>query len=153
VPRDMDKQKAAKKRWRVANHDKVRVQIATWRTNNSEKRAAQNSRRLEKLRRRSLEWRQQHPGYAQRLNIKSVYGISVEDRDRLFDLQGRCCAACGSPDPRFSRGWHIDHDHSKKKGDSGFIRGVLCFPCNQAANRHHTPASLRALADYIEKRQ
>lgn len=82
-----------------------------------------------------------------------MYGIDLAGRVALFEAQGSCCAGCGRTDPKNKRGWQLDHDHTKKKGDIGFIRGILCFPCNQAANKHHTPQTLRSLADYLEARQ
>jgi hypothetical protein len=87
--------------------------------------------------------------YSERDSIR-MYGIGLSARYALFTAQGFCCASCKSPDPKCKNGWCIDHDHTKQKGDLGFIRGILCFPCNQAANKHHTPQSLRALADYLE---
>jgi len=39
-----------------------------------------------------------------------------------------------------------DHEHL-----TGTFRGWLCRPCNLAATKHHTPALLRALADYLEQ--
>jgi hypothetical protein len=39
-----------------------------------------------------------------------------------------------------------DHEHL-----TGTFRGWLCAPCNLAATKYHTPALLRALADYVER--
>jgi Recombination endonuclease VII len=39
----------------------------------------------------------------------------------------------------------LDHEHLTHT-----FRGWLCQPCNRAASKHHTPESLRALADYLE---
>jgi hypothetical protein len=36
------------------------------------------------------------------------------------------CAICGRPEPE-DGSLHVDHDH-----ETGAVRGLLCFPCNQA---------------------
>ena len=36
------------------------------------------------------------------------------------------CAICGRPEPE-GGSLHVDHDH-----ETGAVRGLLCFPCNQA---------------------
>jgi hypothetical protein len=56
--------------------------------------------------------------------IKKLYGLTIEDRDAMFEIQGEACALCRSPEPR-GGGWHIDHDHV-----SGKPRGILCGTCN-----------------------
>ena len=43
----------------------------------------------------------------------------------LTRIQGGRCAMCGEPAPRVG-----DHDH-----DTGFVRGLLCTPCNNRAKR------------------
>ncbi len=58
------------------------------------------------------------------------YGITTDEWEVLFDSQGRLCACCGINKPGSHGRWVTDHDHTKKKGDAGFIRGILCSPCN-----------------------
>jgi hypothetical protein len=60
-----------------------------------------------------------------RSSIKRKYGISLEEWERIFELQGRKCACCGSSEPRSEKGWHMDHNH-----ETGNNRGILCHPCN-----------------------
>jgi Recombination endonuclease VII len=40
----------------------------------------------------------------------------------MLAAQGGVCAVCEKPDPE-----HFDHDH-----ETGVVRGMLCFNCNQA---------------------
>jgi len=53
--------------------------------------------------------------------LKSRFGITLEDNERLmrngcaFAFLGNCRGELG-----------IDHDHAKRKGEPGFIRGILC---------------------------
>lgn len=59
-----------------------------------------------------------------RLNnaLKNMYGITLDERDALFDLQGRKCAVCKNS---HARRWEVDHCHT-----SGAVRGILCSGCN-----------------------
>lgn len=57
--------------------------------------------------------------------LKRFYGISIEEKQSLFESQGSCCAVCGGSDPQQSLGWCIDHDH-----ETGDVRGVVCPHCN-----------------------
>ncbi len=80
------------------------------------------------------------------------YGIAPEDRDEIFAAQGHKCGSCGATEPGHPSGWCTDHDHNKKKGDPGFIRGVICQKCNFTLHHAATPEWLRACATYLEDR-
>jgi len=73
------------------------------------------------------------------------YGIGLEEyNEMLREQNGRC--SCGATQGRSNReALHVDHDHN-----TGLIRGLLCHRCNRAIGLVDDPASLRALADYIE---
>jgi len=73
------------------------------------------------------------------------YGIGLEEYNEMLNQQGGKCA-CGSTTGRSNaEALHVDHDHN-----TGLIRGLLCHRCNRAIGLVDDPASLRALADYIE---
>lgn len=58
--------------------------------------------------------------------LKSQYGISVEDYDRLLKDQKGSCAICGLKQAsRKNVHFTVDHCHI-----TGKIRGLLCFKCN-----------------------
>jgi len=62
--------------------------------------------------------------------IKSVYGITLDDYNRMFKEQNGVCKICGDRETRKNKfvsecRLTIDHDHSTKK-----IRGLLCHKCN-----------------------
>jgi hypothetical protein len=57
--------------------------------------------------------------------LKYVYGITVEDYDRMFREQNGKCATCGSDNN--GKRLVVDHDHK-----TGKVRGLLCASCNVA---------------------
>ena len=78
------------------------------------------------------------------------YGITVDDRNRMFAEQDGCCAVCRTPislrpHPFEARAF-VDHDH-----DTGIVRGLLCHRCNLAEGLLRSdPAVMRRLAEYVE---
>jgi hypothetical protein len=74
-----------------------------------------------------------------------AYGLTIEEWEELFELQGRKCALCGTASVPIQKGWHTDHD------DLG-VRGILCKECNQTLGRFKDSADLlRKAADYVEQ--
>ncbi len=64
------------------------------------------------------------PTDARKYHLKSVYGISTLEYQRLFDQQGGVCAICKKPND-CGRRLSVDHDHK-----TGKVRGLLCGRCN-----------------------
>jgi len=58
-------------------------------------------------------------------HLKSRYGITLKDYNKLFQRQNGCCAICGIHQSELNRRIDIDHDHRTKK-----VRGLLCTRCN-----------------------
>lgn len=59
-------------------------------------------------------------------HLKRKFGITLETYDDLFTRQGGVCAICQRP-PRDDISLHVDHEH-----ETGRVRGLLCFRCNNA---------------------
>lgn len=57
-------------------------------------------------------------------NLKQIYGLSLEEYDRMFQAQSGRCWICAER-PNGERPLAVDHDHV-----SGKIRGLLCHACN-----------------------
>ena len=75
---------------------------------------------------------------------RDKYGITIRQRNRMLRGQGYRCAGCRS---KKDGHWHTDHCHR-----TGRVRGILCRPCNTALGfAKDRPATLRRLADYLEK--
>lgn len=84
------------------------------------RRMALDTARQRKLR-DSPEYREKYRAYT----LKKKYGMTVKEYDAMFEAQGMRCAICRSDDPRWKKGWHVDHCH-----ESGVVRGILCQKCN-----------------------
>lgn len=61
-----------------------------------------------------------------RYRLVKEYGITFEQKEGLFESQGKKCGACGEEmPPDLKKVWPVDHCHT-----TGRIRGVICYTCN-----------------------
>jgi hypothetical protein len=86
---------------------------------------------------------------------RTIYGITPNEQDAILVHQGGKCAGCGTTAPG-GIGWCVDHDHACRfcagAGCRRCVRGILCSPCNHAlGDARDAPATLRSLADYLER--
>jgi hypothetical protein len=95
-----------------ADIEKIREQRAERRIYNRDKANEYAKRRAE---RNGKEWVRNN-------NLRATYGITLQEWNTLFELQGKCCAICKCGD---AAKWTTDHNHT-----SGKVRGILCQPCN-----------------------
>lgn len=61
--------------------------------------------------------------------LRSKYGMSVEEYASLLETQGFVCAICGTDDGASAKGsktFAVDHCHK-----TGAVRGLLCNNCNR----------------------
>jgi hypothetical protein len=118
------------------------------------KNKAQN---IERKQQRGAEWRQrkrmQDPLHFRRENMRSLYGLTLEQFDDRLAQQGGC-GACGSTTHN-GHNWHVDHDHACCPGAKSCgecVRGILCALCNLAIGyAKDDPERLRNMADYLEQ--
>jgi hypothetical protein len=75
----------------------------------------------------SLRWNRENYERWTAAKFKSTYGITIAERDKLFERQGQVCAICKSPTSKSKHGFHTDHDPVSKR-----VRGILCSTCNQS---------------------
>lgn len=67
------------------------------------------------------------PRHTKDMFLRWRYGITIDDWDAMLEHQGGVCAICKEL-PRDGRdSLDVDHDHV-----SGYVRGLLCGPCNRA---------------------
>lgn len=67
----------------------------------------------------------QHGSY-----VETTYGITGEQYWALYEAQGGRCYICQRASGK-TRRLAVDHDH-----DTGFVRGLLCKPCNRDVLGH-----------------
>ncbi|MDQ4132357.1 MAG: endonuclease VII domain-containing protein [Actinomycetota bacterium] len=109
------------KRWQQENADRLDAYRRTRREDPAVKRAARAG------------------------HLKRKYGITIEQYEAMLALQGGTCAICRRP-PAPNTSLHVDHDH-----ETGEIRGLLCFTCNNfLGDVEEDLQRLRAAAGYLE---
>lgn len=92
-----------------------------WREKNREKhnKQAQESHQRNK---------HKHVHKVRERHLKSKYGITQADFDKMLEEQNGKCKICSTPQEEAAlKRLHVDHDHS-----TGEIRGLLCSRCNGA---------------------
>lgn len=82
------------------------------------------------------------PEQKRRWQVKSRYGMTIEEVERLFESQGGLCAICGRVPSRPC----IDHDHL-----TGAVRGMLCHRCNINLQAVEDRAFLTASLEYLAR--
>ncbi len=63
--------------------------------------------------------------YKRKYKLKSLYNITEEDFERMYNSQKGKCKICNKHGDTFKRGLCIDHNHKTNK-----VRGLLCHGCN-----------------------
>ncbi len=77
--------------------------------------------------------------------LRRKYGITMEQYDLMLAEQDGGCAIC-KRSPSESISLHVDHDH-----DTGRIRGLLCFRCNNSlGDLEDSPQLLMAELNYVD---
>lgn len=82
-----------------------------------------------------------------KIHLKALYGLSLEDYERMFSEQGGKCFICRTPPTPEEEVLCVDHHHL-----SGVVRKLLCFSCNSAIGYlHESVERAVAIADYLAK--
>jgi hypothetical protein len=110
------------RRWRLAHPDDAKERSRRFRAENPEgNKRAQDKYRL-------ARGAKAYRAYT----LKSKFGISLEEYDRLFVEQGGVCARCSAPETgieiRTGRRITLAVDHCHY---SAVVRSLLCRSCNQ----------------------
>jgi hypothetical protein len=122
---DMAKKRASLEAWRARNAEHVKEYKRQYNaTHKVENAAAKKRRRLERI--------QENAEYRKANNLRSNYGMTVEQYNELFESQNGCCAICGRHQSIQKKALAVDHDHQ-----TGKIRGLLCSACNTGIGNMH----------------
>lgn len=101
---------------------------------------------------RQRTYRAQHPERIKNTELKKLYGITLQDYQRMAEVQNHRCAICGELETGTDkqgvpRRMPVDHCHA-----TGKIRELLCSACNKALGGFRDrPDLLRKAAEYVEK--
>ena len=76
-------------------------------------------------------WRKDNPRKSRSIDLKKMFGISIEQYEEMLHAQGGVCKICGETERRVDgvgryTNLCVDHCHS-----TGRIRGLLCTRCNR----------------------
>ena len=116
-----------------ANRDRVR----RWQVENPERYRAKQREYVETGRKR-ISMRKYH--------LKRKYGLTLEEYGAMLEAQNHVCAICLEARPD-ERTLHVDHDH-----ETGVIRGLLCFRCNNALGDFREEYELfQRAANYLDR--
>lgn len=111
---------------------------ATWQ---QEYRAADPEKAKEMAREHDEKFRRS--GNKHDYHLRSKYGLTLKDYERMLDQGGGGCWICGT-EPT-ARRLHVDHDHK-----TGKVRGLLCWSCNSSIGRFKdNPELLMRAAAYL----
>lgn len=80
--------------------------------------------------------------------LKHLYGITLEDFNRMEDEQMGLCKICAAPGSSNRNGvLFVDHCHT-----TGKVRGLLCKDCNTALGLlRDCPARMTAAINYLKE--
>jgi len=78
--------------------------------------------------------------------LRTRFGITLDDYNRMLEEQGGGCAICGGQDPVKNRMLAVDHDHA-----TGKVRALLCTACNIGlGNFDDSIERLEAAIEYLK---
>jgi|SRR5208282_2186452 len=148
--RNKDKVAARNKRWVQSNRAQMNDIQRDWRKRNPEKMAAIVERSRESRNKARAAYGVRNPEKVkswQRTNqLRTLYGLTVEQYESMLATQSGLCAICGSekPDKR-NRRMFVDHSHV-----SGKVRALLCAVCNfRVGFIESTPTWVDAVESYL----
>lgn len=80
-------------------------------------------------------------------NYRRMYGITIDDYERMLRAQNGQCAICGSSNPGGGyKNFAVDHNHT-----TGEVRGLLCTRCNRGLGLFKDDPVLTQLAtNYLQ---
>ena len=140
-----ERSREATRRWRKNNPEKVKAGDTAWYAANKEKKQAYG-------RKQRASYRTRFPEKVVDSKLRSMYGVTLEQYNRMLKKQKNRCAICHCKETALRRGGKvrrlsIDHCH-----DTGIVRGLLCSRCNTAIGLfRHKDAIIKAAAEYVTK--
>lgn len=101
-----------------------------------------------------LKDRKENPDKYKSIELKSNFGITLDEYRQMLDTQNGVCAICFQPEtsrsvtPGKTRMLAVDHNH-----ETGQVRGLLCSACNQGIGLFRDdPLKLESAITYLKER-
>ena len=103
------------------------------------------------LKARASEWYQKNKSMVLKRTrdweLKRNFGITIQEYNRLFQMQGGMCAICGIHQNSINKSLRVDHCHKRN-----LVRGLLCHNCNVGLGLiKESTEVLKKMIDYLEK--
>lgn len=103
------------------------------------------ARNLDRSREINREYAARHPDRRRNARLKSLYGITLRDLEKMIEAQNGVCAICSEPPGK--KPLCVDHCHVTER-----VRGLLCDRCNLMLGRiRDSPTILDAASGYLRK--
>lgn len=153
-----DKRKEYEKRWRDKHPEECRAKCNKWRRENPEKYRASQEKSREKHRERyraknreaKRKYLKEHPDMIKNSQLKTTYGITLDEYNGMLKAQGDKCAICDEVPSEKKKRFAVDHDHTKSGRES--VRGILCTKCNFVLGLCNDDIRvLEAMIDYLKR--
>lgn len=80
-------------------------------------------------------------------SLKYNHGLTLEEYEQLLRKQDNKCAICETSSPGTRHGvFHVDHNY-----ETGYVRGLLCHPCNlMLGNAKDNLTTLNRAVQYLK---
>lgn len=98
----------------LKNKDAIKAKSREWHEANKESVSARKRKNYSKEQQRNTK-------------LQKLYGITLDDYNKMFADQAGCCATCGTHNSVTTKPLCVDHCHT-----TGLVRGLLCTQCNVA---------------------
>ena len=155
VEKERERQRLDKEKRRTENKEVNNAYMREWNAKNSVRlNAEKRKRRLndheyaERIRANDRARHLADPSRSRKQNLKSMYGITLEDYQLMYTKQNGKCAICDTwCEDKGKMGLVVDHCHNTKK-----VRSLLCTHCNKGIGQFRESISfLQNAIAYLTK--
>ena len=102
-----------------------REQYLKHREKEMKKHAEYREKNRELIKAKQRKYNKENPEKRKNAILKNVYGITLEQYNKIFEKQKGKCAICKRHQKELTRTLCVDHNHKTKQ-----VRGLLCLTCN-----------------------
>ena len=143
-----------KKAYYEDNKDNIAAKVKTYRESNKDKIKAYLEANKDSIAKRNKAYYEANKGNRSSASLKHRYGITLEQKQEMFDKQHGACMICKCKmtmvDHRKKNSCNVDHCHKLESKGRMVIRGLLCNSCNTALGGFKdSPAILRSAIKYL----